>query len=58
LMEGGVLLAATSDPSVVLMAPAEVLQQLESNAELELEALWQPLPHKVVQMALREGNAQ
>ena len=58
LLEGGMLLAATSDPSVVLVAPVEVLQQLGANAELELEAIWQPLPHEVVQMALRERNYQ
>jgi hypothetical protein len=58
LLEGGVLLAATADPGVVLDVPDEVLQQLEVNAELELEAFWQPLPHEVVQMALRERNVQ
>ena len=56
LLEGGVLLAATSDPCVALVAPVEVLQQLGANAELELEAIWQPLPHEVVLMALRERN--
>lgn len=58
LLEGGVLLAATSDPCVALVAPVEVLQQLGANAELELEAIWQPLPHEVVQMALRERKDQ
>ena len=58
LLEGGVLLAATSDPNVILVAPVEVLQKLGANAELELEAFWQPLPHEVVQMALRERNVQ
>lgn len=58
LLEGGVLLTATSDPYVALVAPVEVLQQLEANAELELETIWQPLPHKVVQMALSQRKDQ
>lgn len=38
LLDEGVLLAATADPGVVLDVPDEVLQQLEANAQLELEA--------------------
>ncbi len=56
LLEGGVLLAASADPGVVLDVPDEVLRQLEANAELEPKAFWQPLPHEVVQMALRERS--
>ena len=43
----GVVLAATADPGVVLDVAEEVLQQLDAKAELELEALWQPLPADV-----------
>ena len=58
LLEWGVLLAAASDLCVALVASVEVLQQLGANAELELEAFWQPLPHEMVQMAPREWNDQ
>jgi hypothetical protein len=50
VLKGGVVWAATADPGIVLDVPAEVLQQLESNAELELEGLWQPLPEDVAKI--------
>jgi len=43
VLPGGVVSAATADPGVVLDIPMEVLQQLETKAELDLKAIWQPL---------------
>jgi hypothetical protein len=39
VLEGGVVLAATADPGIVLNVPVDVLHQLEADAELELDAL-------------------
>jgi hypothetical protein len=52
VLPGGVVLAATADPGVVLDVAKEVLQQMEAEAELELEALWQPLPSDVAKLAM------
>jgi len=52
VLPGGVVLAATADPGGVLDIAEEVLQQLEAKAELELEALWQPLPSDVAKLAM------
>jgi hypothetical protein len=57
VLPGGVVLAATADPGVVLDVPDAVLQQLEAKAELELEALWQPLPQDVAKVALESKAA-
>ena len=57
VLPGGVVLAATTDPGVVLDVPDGVLQQLEAKAELELEALWQPLPQDVAKVALESKAA-
>jgi hypothetical protein len=43
VLPGGVVSAATADPGVVLDVPEEVLQQMETKAELDLKAIWQPL---------------
>lgn len=56
VLKGGVVLAATADPWIVLDVPVEVLQQLEGNAELELEGLWQPLPQDVAEVALENKS--
>ncbi len=52
VLKRGVVLAATADPGILLDFPAEVLQQLEGNAELELKGLWQPLPEDVAKAAI------
>ena len=57
VLPGGVVLAATADPGVVLDVAEEVLQQLEAKAELELEALWQPLPADVAKLAMESKTA-
>lgn len=51
VLQGGVVIASTTEPGVVLDVPVAVLQQLEVGTELELEALWQPLPPGVAMMA-------
>jgi hypothetical protein len=58
VLKGGVVLAATADPWIVLDVPVEVLQQLEGNAELELEGLWQPLPQDVAKVALESKSTE
>lgn len=58
VLKGGVVLAATADPGIVLDVPAEVLQQLEGNAEMEVEGLWQPLPEDVAKIALESKTAR
>ena len=57
VLQGGMVLSATADPGVVLDLPTEVLQQLEADAQLELEALWQPLPADVARLALEGKSA-
>ncbi|MEB3331382.1 MAG: hypothetical protein VKI83_02665 [Synechococcaceae cyanobacterium] len=57
VLPGGVVLAATEDPGVVLDVPDDALQKLEAKAELELEALWQPLPKDVALTALESKSA-
>jgi hypothetical protein len=57
VLPGGVVLAAIADPGVVLDVPEEVLQQMEAEAELELEALWQPLPADVAKLAMESKTA-
>ena len=57
VLPGGVVLAATADPGVVLDVAEEVLQQLEADAQLELEAMWQPLPADVAKLALGGKSA-
>jgi hypothetical protein len=57
VQQGGVVLAATADPWVVLDVPDEVLAQLEAKAELELHGLWQPLPQDVAAVALSANNS-
>jgi hypothetical protein len=57
VLQGGMVLSATADPGVVLDVPTEVLLQLESKAELELEALWQPLPADVAKLAMESKTA-
>lgn len=57
VLPGGVVLAATADPGVVLDVPDAALQQLEAKAELELEALWQPLPQDVAKLALESKSS-
>lgn len=57
VLQGGMVLCATADPGVVLDLPTEVLQQLEAEAELELEALWQPLPADVAKLAMESKTA-
>jgi hypothetical protein len=56
VLQGGMVLSATADPGVVLDLPKEVLLQLEAKAELEMEAIWQPLPKGVAQMALEHNE--
>jgi hypothetical protein len=51
VLKGGVVLAATADPGVVLDIPKEVLIQLKGKATLELEGLWQRLPEEVATIA-------
>jgi hypothetical protein len=55
-LQGGRVLSATADPGVVLDIPMEVLLQLESKAELEMEALWQPLPADVAKLAIESKS--
>lgn len=57
VLQGGMVLSATADPGVVLDLPTKVLQQLEAKAELELEALWQPLPADVAKLAMESKTA-
>ena len=57
VLQSGMVLSATADPGVVLDLPTEVLQQLEAKAELELEALWQPLPADVAKLAMESKTA-
>ena len=57
VLEGGVVLAATADPGIVLDVPEKVLQQLEADAELELEAIWQTLPQDVAKVALESKRS-
>jgi hypothetical protein len=57
VLEGGVVLAATADPGFVLDVPVKVLQQLEADAELELEAIWQTLPQDVAKLALESKRS-
>lgn len=57
VLEGGVVLAATADPGIVLDVPDKVLQQLEADAELELEAIWQTLPQDVAKLALESKRS-
>jgi hypothetical protein len=57
VLQSGMVLSATADPGVVLDIPEEVLQQLEAKAELELEALWQPLPSDVAKLAMESQTA-
>jgi hypothetical protein len=52
VLKGGIVLAATADPGVVLDLPHAVLQQLEAKAELELEAIWQLLPQDIAEAML------
>ena len=57
VLEGGVVLAATADPGIVLDVPDNVLQQLEAHSELELEAIWQTLPQDVAKVALESKRS-
>ena len=57
VLPGGVVLAATPDPGVVLDVANEVLKQMEAEAELELEALWQPLPADVAKLVMESKTA-
>ena len=57
VLEGGVVLAATADPGIVLDVPDKVLQQLEAHSELELEAIWQTLPQDVAKVALESKRS-
>ena len=57
VLPGGVVLAATADLGLVLDVADEVLQQMEAEAELELEALWQPLPADVAKLAMECKSA-
>ena len=52
VLQGGMVLSATADPGVVLDLSADVLQQLEAKAELELEAIWQPLSQELSEVLL------
>lgn len=56
VLQVGMVLSATADPGVVLDLPTEVLQELEGIAELEMEAIWQPLPKGVAQMAFEHNE--
>ena len=56
VLQGGMVLSATADPGVVLDIAADVLQQLEAKAELELGAIWQPLSQGVAQMAFEHNK--
>ena len=42
---------------MVLDVDEEHLQQMEAEAELELEALWQPLPANVAKLAIESKIA-
>ena len=57
VLEGGVVLAATADPGIVLAVPDKVLQQLEAHSEMELEAIWQTLPQDVAKVALESKRS-
>jgi transposase-like protein len=52
VLKGGMVLAATVDPGVVLEIPEVILKRLEAKAELELKALWQLLPLDVAEAML------
>jgi hypothetical protein len=52
VLPGGVVLAATADPGVVLDVADQVLQRMEAGSDLEFEALWQPLPADVAKLAM------
>ena len=56
VLQGGMVLSATADPGVVLDIPGEMLNQLEAKAELELEAIWQPLPLELAAVLLESGK--
>lgn len=52
-LAGGVVLAATTDPGIVLDVPNSVLQQLGAQAQLEVDGNWQLLPQDVAQAMIR-----
>lgn len=58
VLKGGMVLAATADPGVVLDLPNEVLKQLDPKAELELEAIWQLLPQDLAAAMLESKRKE
>lgn len=56
-LAGGVVLAATADPGIVLDVPDSVLQQLGGQAQFEMDGIWQQLPQDVAQEMLRINSA-
>ena len=56
VLQGGMVLSATADPGVVLDIPTEALRQLDAEAELELEAIWQLLAQGVAHMAFEHNK--
>lgn len=55
VLQGGVVVAATADPTVVSDIVEEVVQQLEAEAQLELQVLWRWLPLNMPELAM-EGK--
>ena len=56
-LAGGVVLAATADPGIVLDVPDSVLQQLGALVQFEIDGMWQLLPQDVAQEMLRINTA-
>lgn len=52
ILENGDIVAGDADPSLLLAVPATVLQQLNENCSLKLEARWQPLNSTLAQQLL------
>jgi hypothetical protein len=52
VLDRGMVVAADGDPGLLLTIPAEVLQQLDTGAQLRVEAHWQPLTSEMARTML------
>jgi hypothetical protein len=52
VLDRGMVVAADGDPGLLLTIPAEVLQRLDTGAQLRVEAHWQPLTSEMARTML------
>jgi len=52
VLDRGMVVAADGDPGLLLTIPAEVLQRIDTGAQLRVEAHWQPLTSEMARTML------